>query len=350
VTALHGSYFDGSGSRRVAAELRVQDDQVSVVTDADVLAGPLSLDELSVPSRLGNTPRMLRFPDGAVFETRDNDAVDALFGSPAGAGLLHRLESRLVWVLASLVIVVIAVFGMVTQGVPALAKAAAHALPVEVERSLDDGMLEILDQQFFQPSTLTQPEQDRLHAAFAPIVERHGDGHHIQVLFRDAEKTLGPNAIAMPSGTIVFTDQLVRQAERDEELLAILAHEIGHVVHRHGLRQTLQGSLLAIAAALVVGDVSSVSSLVVALPMMLTQLGYSRDFEREADAHAVAILRREGIDVRHFAAALERLERACDGNDDGDDCAHADGVPGYLSTHPPTPERLRMIREALASQ
>ena len=53
---------------------------------------------------------------------------------------------------------------------------------------------------------------------------------------------IGPNAFALPSGIIMVTDELVRIAEHPEEFESVLAHEAGHMVHRHSLRMLLQGS------------------------------------------------------------------------------------------------------------
>src|SRR5690606_5779413 len=155
---------------------------------------------------------------------------------------------------------------------------------------------------------------------------------------------LGANAFALPSGTVVFTDQLVRLAERDEELLGVLAHEIGHIERRHGLRQVLQGSALGLLAMTVTGDLSSVSSLIAGIPVILTQLGYSRDFEHEADRFAAELMVSQGIDPALLGSMLMRLEqdvRQCPQPGRCEATEH--GWSNYLSTHPPTAERLRQL-------
>ncbi len=54
-------------------------------------------------------------------------------------------------------------------------------------------------------------------------------------------RAVGANAFALPSGIVVMTDELVELAKTDDELVAVLAHEIGHVRGRHALRQTAAG-------------------------------------------------------------------------------------------------------------
>ena len=74
-----------------------------------------------------------------------------------------------------------------------------------------------------------------------------------------------------------------------------------------------------------------VSSLVGALQVMLMQLGYSREFGREADRYAMAYLHGQGIPTVHFAHIMQRLDKQHD---------QEPGISNYLSTHPATNERI----------
>ena len=332
---LEGRFFDGSSSRSHRASVVVENDLLRVEGGAgEALHPPCELGCVEFSSRVGNTPRFLRFPGGASVETADNDAVDRLLARRAPAsGLAHRLESKLRYTLVGLAFTVAFVWACVQWGVPALARVAAHALPVELNAHAETVVLELLDRQLLKPSRLPAQEQARLLASFSPLMT---EGPPVRVLFRDAAGTIGPNALALPAGSIIFTDQFVQRAQHDEELIGVLAHEIGHVSHRHAMRASLQASFIGLLSTLVVGDISSVSSAVTALPLMLTQMGYSRDFEREADRHAVATLRRHGIDPQRLVDILLRVD------------PDADETAGYFSTHPPTPERVRLILSAAA--
>ena len=330
---LEGRFFDGVSSRNHRASVLIEGGCARVEGEAgEELLPPVALERVAFSSRIGNTPRFLRFPGSASFETQDNEAVDRVAAqrSPT-SGLAHRLESKLRYVFVGLVVSVAFVWGSVQWGVPALAKIPAFSLPAEVNGHVDRVVLEILDRRLLEPSRLPEPEQARLLAAFAPLVKEAAQHQPVRVLFRDAADSIGANALALPAGTIVFTDQLVHLAQHDEELMGVLAHEIGHVRQRHALRSSIQASFMGLIATLVVGDISSVSSAIAALPVMLTELGYSRGFEREADQHAVEMLRRQGIAPQRFTDILQRLDPP------------KDEKGGYLSTHPPTPERVRLI-------
>ena len=138
----------------------------------------------------------------------------------------------------------------------------------------------------------------------------------LTVLFRKGGR-VGPNAFALPDGTILFTDEMVRLADHDDELVAVLAHEIGHVVHRHGLRAVIQDSLLGFALLAITGDATGSSELFLGLPVLLTQLAYSRTFEREADNYALDYLRAHNIPPIHFAHLMRRIEQAAPPRSEG---------------------------------
>ncbi|ATE62308.1 M48 family metallopeptidase [Thauera sinica] len=353
-TVAAGAYFAPGGSARVRAVLRAGADGVRIEAESGaVLAGPLAAAALQVSPRVGNTPRFVRFPDGGAFETADNAAIDALLAPLRPRhGLVHRLESRLRYALIGVAVTAVLAWGAVRHGIPALAEAAARALPPSVTARLGEGVLEVLDSRLLGPSTLAEAEQARLRARFEPFTRGAGGGVPVRIEFRDAERTLGPNALALPSGTIVFTDQLVRRAAGDDELIGVLVHEIGHIEHRHALRHAIQGSTLGLVATVLTGDVSSIPSVIAAIPVILTELGYSRDFEFEADRHAARVLRQHGLPPEALGRMLAALER-----DHGDAaCALAEdaaprGCHGedwwrYLSTHPPVSERIRRLGEA----
>lgn len=328
-----GHFSNGRQARAEAAQLTLEGGRLQVVSaDGGVLAEPIAPSAVRVSARLGRTPRHLVFPTGASFTTDDNDGIDTLLGAQArtAQSLVDRLESRWRSVFVALLATVAVVVVCVVWGVPAAARHVAFQLPTAVGQEAQRVALDVLDRGAFRPSLLDAAEQARLQAVFAPLIERHARHLGIEVGFRDGAGSFGANALALPGGAIIMTDQLVALAHHDEELVAILAHEIGHVAERHALRSTVQASALSLLTLLVFGDVSSVPALAASLPVILTELGYSRDFEREADLHAVRVLRDSGIAPQRLGDILSRLDPDHSGS-------------RYLSTHPPTPERVELI-------
>ena len=93
----------------------------------------------------------------------------------------------------------------------------------------------------------------------------------------------------------------------------MLAHEIGHVRGRHAMRLVLQSSGVAVLLTALAGDAVGVTFLAVALPTMLLQSGYSRQFEAEADDYAFAHMKRHGVSPQAFADVMRRLEKETGG-------------------------------------
>lgn len=335
---IEGLLYDGRTSSSRPAKLAVYVDG-TVRLSWQGGEQSFQVDALDIPARLGDTPRRIALPDGSEFETGDNAAVDAIAGShgPPGHGLLHWLESRLGIVIGATLVVLLAGGLFAVYGIPALAREAAFALSPAFSARLGHGTLSILDQTL-EPSQLDEARQASLRERFEHITDAE-EGQSFELLFREGG-LLGANAFALPSGTVVMTDELVELAAHDDGLVAVFAHEVGHVVYRHGLRQAIQSSLLALGIVLVTGDLSSTSGFVAALPALLAESRFSRDFEREADDYALSYLDRAGIDPERFAELLQRLEQAAG--------ERALNVP-FLSSHPSTEERVHRLRSSSRS-
>ena len=142
-----------------------------------------------------------------------------------------------------------------------------------------------------------------------------------------------------PDGLVVVTDELVRLAETDAQLLAVLAHEAGHHEQRHGMRQALQSSAVVVVAGFLFGDLSGTASLSVSIPVLLLESGFSRDHERQADEFAFGLLARKGQSPADFADIMQRLSDSHGGDRDM-------GPIGYIATHPPSAERIAAARAA----
>ena len=326
---IAGRYLDGHSAAPAEARLEFGADGLVRVHDiAASVAVPLA--DVSISDRVGNITRRISFPDGAVFETADNDAVDrasAAHNKSRIAALVNWLESRWPVALGSVAAVVLVSFAFLEWGVPALANWAAEVIPPSTDQAIGSGTLEVLDRVAFSKSTLTADRQRQLRARFAGMTADLNDGHRYQLELRHGGK-VGPNAFALPSGIVVMTDELVEISKSDDELVAVLAHEIGHVRGRHALRQLMQAAGVSAIAVALLGDVSTLSGVLSAAPALL-HAKHSRDFEREADGFAKQWLSAHHIAQSNFDAILCRLSEKHPG---------PHGVD-YFSSHPATEER-----------
>lgn len=345
MTVVRGYCYASGASTRDACELQLTDAGIYELraSDGECLASGM-FHTLEISSRLGDTPRFLTFPHGLRLETSDNALIDRLLAQHAPgsrATWLHRLESRKRFVLLTLLVVIAFVWGLARYGAPTTARLIAPMVPQAVLEVAGEQSLAALDQLHFQSSTLPEAVQQRVRDHLQPQVAAHPQ-LQLRVLFRSSDR-LGANAFALPDGTIVFTDAMVELAENDDELLAVFAHEIGHVEQRHAARRVIQSAMLTFLAVALTGDMSGTSELFLGIPVLLTELAYSREFEREADRYAFALLQRQGKSPTLFADIMGRLEQSHRCQDDDTDC-DASGQPrsdwaNYLSSHPPTAER-----------
>ncbi|MBW2172447.1 MAG: M48 family metallopeptidase [Deltaproteobacteria bacterium] len=338
--SITGQWYDSKTSAQVGAVCRIYDNGVVQVERLEDGASLVSLPrfDIKVSPRLADTPRSLYFSGGEKFETQDNDAVDRVmnqFKRHSWLRFVHLMESRKRYALLALAILLLSLWGAMKYGVPAAAKLIAFRLPPSVDDIASRHTLDILDRTLLRPSELDEATQTRIVDRFQPVIRDH-PGYRLKILFRKGNR-LGPNAFALPDGTIIFTDEMVALSEHDDGLAGVLAHEIGHVVHRHGMRTVVQDSLLGFAFLAITGDASGSSELFLAFPVLLTQLAYSREFEREADRYALNYLRSSGIPTTHFAKLIRRIDQKMVAKSETSDDKWLD----YLSTHPMTEERLK---------
>lgn len=367
VLTLDGWVYDTESSKRCSAVMELLGDgrgvvRISVSPEAERVAHFLFKDCL-VSDRVGRTPRFISHAEFGRFETLDNNAVDVSVRNLSASGydgqgfvgrVAHGLESNLKAVVFTLLVTVACVFGFVRYGLPWGAHQLALVMPESVVSSIGEGTLDILDAAMFDASALDEKTQEEWRARLlAPLSDQ--ERAQVRIKFRSSEQ-IGANAFALPDGTVLFTDDMLAMAEADEELQAILFHEIGHVEARHSLRRLIQQSGIGLIVLLVSGDVNAASQAAILLPTMLVDAHYSREMEREADAYARARMLDSGIPLAHFVNIMQRIEHEVALMDDDQDLdnghdsdahnAPASMIGGFLRSHPYSEERIRQFEQA----
>ena len=335
--ALAAEYFDGRSAR--ARAVRLRRDGTQLLIDGEGIAQRVPLSRIQWPERTRHGPRVAELPDGASLHCADAAAWDAFAQACGrGDGVVVRAQQSWRAVLASLAGLVVVIVALYAWGIPMAAGAALALIPESADRAVGEVAMRSLDEQLMKPSALPIAEQQRLREAFARALAAQPTGsvpaHRIE--FRKSR--IGPNAFALPGGSIVMTDELVTLVEGDAAAITgVLGHELGHVKHRDGMRMLLQASAVGVLASAVVGDFNS---LLAAVPVVLGQSAYSRDAERRADAEAVRLLRDAGLSPAVMVGFFEKMAKA-----NGD---HTLGIA--ISSHPADAERIRFFREAAAQR
>jgi len=178
-------------------------------------------------------------------------------------------------------------------------------------------------------------------------ISQHSDLRGVEPVFSLYQDN-AVNAYAVPGGYITLYTGLVLAAERESELAAVVAHEIAHLTQRHLPRMLERQSaqklptMAALLASLVVGGEVGVAGATAAIGASASsQLAYSREFEREADAIGIRLLADSGFDPMAMPDFFEKLDRTS---------IHSGrGIPEYLRTHPLSHARMAASQDRAAS-
>ena len=144
------------------------------------------------------------------------------------------------------------------------------------------------------------------------------------------------NAVALPGGRIVVFGGLLRELESDEEVMFVLAHELGHFHHRDHLRRMGRGLVSMLFMAALSGSGGEHASGLASAINDGMHLAYSRSQERDADLYAVELLYRATGSTTGAEAFMRRL----------DHMEHDPALLYFFSTHPSPANRLEYVREA----
>ncbi|RYF79400.1 MAG: M48 family metallopeptidase [Comamonadaceae bacterium] len=292
----------------------------------------------------------LEIADGAAWHA-------ALQAAGARPGLAQRMQTRWQVLLVVLLVSVLGLAAFYRWGTPWAATQLARFVPLTWEQTISAEAMRELDDGFLRPSRLPPERQAALQARFdaldaqwraarqqsAPgLLSRYGG--YAPPMKLSLRSGMPANAFALPGGQIVMTDALVRAAEHaklgDDALVGVLAHEMGHVVHRHGTRLVVEQGVLNVGLGLALGDVSS---LVSTASTVLTSLAYRRSHEREADCFAALLMGRAGLPVAPMADLLQFI--------DGPPAARKpDQTPAGAPTEPPATAEAGPEKPAPAAQ
>lgn len=145
------------------------------------------------------------------------------------------------------------------------------------------------------------------------------------------------NAFALPGGRIMVTTGLLTLTQDDEEIAAILAHELAHVRHRHSLRQIVSAGGPALLMRVITGDSEGLlGALSVSFEFLLGQR-FSRDLEREADESGWHYLVAADMDPRAMLRMMKKFQ---------EEEAREGAMPDHLqpmNSHPATQERIERL-------
>lgn len=333
---IGADWFDGRSARARPVEVWIDGATLHFDDHGEPLSG------VTWPERQRHGQRQILLPGGGLLSFADAAAFDAwALASGRTDSVVVRWQQSWRLAVLSLVLLVAGLAIGYRWGLPWAVDHAVDALPPAVEQRLSAQLLASLDGEWLHPTTLSAAQQQAWRERWQRMLAqaRTAGGPALparyEIHFRAGSKALGPNAFALPGGDVVITDALLKLLEDEPDaVLTVLAHELGHVQHRHGMRALVQVALIGAATSVVIGDFSS---LLAGVPALLGQLDYSRQAEREADHAALALLRTAHVSPQVMLPLFERLAAHRPAQRD---------LPLALSSHPADEERMAFFRNA----
>ncbi|MEM9146871.1 MAG: M48 family metallopeptidase [Pseudomonadota bacterium] len=329
-----GRYFDGESALPRQVMVSFGERSLVLMGFDGIAIAHWPLASLSAVGGAGDRTLQIT-PDVQSEERLVIEDLDMIRAIEAVCPELHRrpadrrgIARALVWGGLGVGAVVVMVFIII----PRLAEPLAQMLPPEREAQLGDAVVDQLRlvlgglEEESAPGFCAEPDgalaleamTDRLRAVTElPYPLRVSVLDHPMV-----------NAFAVPGGRVVLFRGLIEEATSPEEVAGVLAHEIGHVIHRDPTVGVLRSAGRAGILGLLVGDVFG-AAVVVAATEAVMNASYQRDVEARADEEALAILARAELPSTPFSAFFQRLAEQ-----------HGDlGVMQYLSSHPALKDR-----------
>ncbi|HET8871061.1 MAG TPA: M48 family metallopeptidase [Aquabacterium sp.] len=272
MASLMARYLDGRTTRPVAVTAQI--DASGVHLSSDTVKRSEAWATIDVAERTRHGSRRLTFQDGASLEFDDRTALDDALrdvGQRDGwvVGLQMSWKATLACAAALLVLLSVAY----VWGLPWAAQVLAQRVPPAVEKKLGQTIYEQIDGRWLKPSKLDPERMERLRRRLEAAVQAQPSPMPPYRLEFRSGGTIGANALALPGGILVITDELIAMAPDDDAILGVLGHELGHVDHHHVTAQIIKASGLSMIAFVIWGDVSS---LVTTAPVALMQASYSR--------------------------------------------------------------------------
>jgi predicted Zn-dependent protease len=214
----------------------------------------------------------------------------------------------------------------------------SEAQEVKIGRSLAKSVEEKFG---FAKDAGMQNYVNKIGQRIAKICDRPELTYSFRVLEgEDLEKEARYNAFALPGGYVYIFKDMVEDMKSDDELAAILAHEVGHIVAKHSVKK-LQTSIgmagLGLLGAVAKADRRTARNTSMAITELM--MAYSRQAEFEADKLSVTYLKKADYDPKATVALVDKM---LDRRLKGDIRQYH-----YFRTHPYTSERRAMLNKEI---
>lgn len=336
--AIEATFTDGRTARRHTVRVTVEAEGLRIASDDGAVAETWPFDDLRLVDEVyaGRPVRLKRKSGGARLTVADSEILDRLHPH---ADHLRRKDLRganmkvraAAWVGATAAIL---------AGFWFLLPLAAAPIASQVPLSWEEGLGRTVQRQALALMAADSRVCDDWlgEQAMEKLVRRLSAARPSRYRFRVTVVDNGTvNAFAAPGGYIVVFRGLIENSAGADGLAGVMAHEMGHVIERHGMENLVKALGLSFVMSALIGDTSGFASIGTDLAQSLATSRFSRDAEREADRVAVEMLNRAGISGRGFQAFFQTIA--------GKTGQEESTIGRYFASHPATGGRARFVKD-----
>ncbi|MGQ0673429.1 MAG: M48 family metallopeptidase [Hyphomicrobium sp.] len=298
---FEGRYSDGKSAAGRDIRVRLTDRGIALETpDGAPLIWPYGALAVAEPLTQHSIDALITYsyaPGATLFVPEGTFARRLANNAPQLTARAQRMSHARPWIWAA--VGVIALTGLVWLSGLSPSRSVATMLPDGVRARLGEQVVTSLTSSH---KLCTDPAGRR---ALDKLVTRlstsanHGKPFKVVVVDWDLL-----NAFATPGEQIILTRGLLNKAEGPDEVAGVVGHEMGHGIELHPETGIVRAIGISAAIELMVGGGGGT---IASIGSALAQLSYTRKAEREADDHALAILKNAGISAQGFADFFKRL-------------------------------------------
>lgn len=323
-------YYDGLTARRHSVTVTFRADALDVIAADGEILDQWLYGEAELSDQGSGGARVIKTGTEARLVFADAEAFDILrANAPTLSSPQQRSRKNMLYAVGVTVATVLGFY----LAIPLLASGIVSMISFETERSIGHAVSRDFAMFFANEEDTGKCKAGPGHDALARMVDHLAAqtsgpfDYDIKVLDNDMV-----NAMAFPGGYIFVFRGLIDEAESADEVAGVIAHEMAHVDHRHGMQAVVRGYGLALLADMMFGGGAMGNVSQVAMSM-----SYSRDAEHAADVAGLQTLSRAGVNPDGLARFFERLREK--------ESESRWSLPAFASTHPASGQREQLIRE-----
>ncbi|TYP97563.1 peptidase M48-like protein [Tenacibaculum adriaticum] len=147
------------------------------------------------------------------------------------------------------------------------------------------------------------------------------------------------NAFAISGGKVIIYSSLLKKIENENQLAALISHEISHINNRHVLKNVSRNLSSAIFVSVLFGDINSITAIIGENAHLFSQLSFTRSLEKEADIFGLEMMRKNNLDLHGMPELFQLLKKETSRD-----------IPSFLDSHPMLKDRIEYTKKIADKQ